>query len=288
MTSFFRSLVSSGYGYLVSAHHMIFAYKMNVLLGLFNNVVALLVQYFLWRAIFASNSGEFYGFEESQYLGFIGAVIFIKQFTTQGTDRRLAELIRTGDLVFKLTKPHGLIFQCFFEALGELSARLYGLVLITLLVLVLVGDWLWTSQLPLFGVSLVLAFIISFQISVIYGSLALWTTNAWGLYLLRRNLFPLLSGQVIALPLLRQLGASEPTNVTGELVASGSSVLYHIAIYSPFQAVYQIPANILIQMSPDSGIYSSLLIQLGWIVLLSLISSPFIQHILKSFNIQGA
>ena len=67
-----------------------------------------------------------------------------------------------------------------------------------------------------------------------------------------------------------------------------ASFLYYLALYTPFQAVYQTPAYILVQMDSRASLPSRVEVQLAWIVVLALLCSPIVQRILKFYNVQGA
>jgi len=136
-----------------------------------------------------------------------------------------------------------------------------------------------------------LAFILSFQISVLYGLLALWTTNTWGLYLLRSNLFPVLSGQVIALGLLYQVftqGISTDFGGYSGLLENIAQTFYWLAYSLPLQAIYYTPSGIVSGLINGSEVWSHLLIQLVWIIAIACLIQPAINRLSRKLDIQGA
>jgi len=281
-----------GIGYLKASYHEAFAYKFNMFIGFFSNLVSFLIQYYLWRAVFEASDGSFYGIEQHQYLIYIAAGLLLNQLTTHTADERLSIGIRTGDIVFDLLRPLQLAKQLWYHTLGNHLGRAYALIpVFPVLFLYIDVSSLPIAQLLYFGCSLVLAFILSFQISVLYGLLALWTTNTWGLYLLRSNLFPVLSGQVIALGLLYQVftqGISTDFGGYSGLLENIAQTFYWLAYSLPLQAIYYTPSGIVSGLINGSEVWSHLLIQLVWIIAIACLIQPAINRLSRKLDIQGA
>ena len=271
-------------GPFLASYYAIFAYKLNTLIGLFTQLVSFFIQYYLWLAVFKSHQGDFFGLEQGQYLTYICGGLLIGQLTQHGTDRALSMAIRTGDVIFNLVRPLNIVLQMFAAALGRQAAM--GYTLLPLLVVFLIYVDLTTlnaAQLGYFTISLGLAFVLSFQVSFLFGLIAFYTTNTWGLYLLRMNLFPILSGQIIAVSMLAGIAQ------TGEgLLSMVSGIFYWLAYATPLQATFFTPSSILSGMMVGQEMWLHMGLQVCWILLLLVLSSRLFNNLISKFNIQGA
>ena len=165
-------------GPFLASYLEVFAYKLNTLIGLFTQLVSFFIQYYLWSAVFNSNEGDFFGIDQAQYLTYICGGLLIGQLTQHGTDRTLSVSIRTGDVIFNLVRPVSFVLQMFSEALGRQAAMAYTLVPLLIVFLIYVDlDTINASQLLYFSVTMVLAFILSFQVSILFGLIAFRILN---------------------------------------------------------------------------------------------------------------
>ena len=209
----------------------------------------------------------------------------LDQLTTHDVDRRLSTGIRTGDIVFEFLKPIKLIHKLWSHTLGTHLGKSYALLpVIPVLYWFVDASVVELSRSLLFLVSLVFAFVLSFQISMLFGLLALWTTNTWGLYLLRHNLFPILSGQIIAIPVLQQI-ATESTN---PLLAALTHGFAQVAYWLPLQATYFTPSGILSGLIAVDNIGFHLAIQVLWMLILGVLLTPIMNRLSQYVTIQGA
>ena len=274
-----------GIGFIQASYAETFAYKFNLFIGFFSNLVTFLIQYYLWKAVFVAGGGQFYGFEQQAYLFYIAAGLVLNQLTTHDADRRLSTGIRTGDIVFEFLKPIKLIHKLWSHTLGTHLGKSYALLpVIPVLFWFVDASVVELSRSLLFLVSLVFAFVLSFQISMLFGLLALWTTNTWGLFLLRHNLFPILSGQIIAIPVLQQI-ATESTN---PLLAALTHGFAQVAYWLPLQATYFTPSGILSGLIAVDNIGFHLAIQVLWMLILGVLLTPIMNRLSQYVTIQGA
>ncbi|WP_196161684.1 ABC-2 family transporter protein [Reinekea sp. G2M2-21] len=275
-------------GFLKSSYHSVFAYRFDVFIGLFNNLVVFTIQYYLWKAVFKSSNGSFLGISEANYILYIGFGLLLGQITSNNIDRRIAKGVRTGNIIFDLMRPAKFELQMFFHTCGELLARSFGLVPI-LVVLFFVVDLesIDLLRLGLFIPSAIFAVVISFQVNLLWGLLSFKTRNAWGLHLLKVNLFPLLSGQIVAFTVLHSVYEGVGEGLISQFVGDLSVGLYWLSYCLPLQAIYFTPSGLLSGLLSWEQVYPHILLQLFWIAILYLTTRYSVHRLINSFEVQG-
>ncbi|WP_445374647.1 ABC transporter permease [Photorhabdus tasmaniensis] len=261
-----------------------FAYKANACIGIFNSIIFFLIQYYMWRAVFDSANGVFHDITEEKYIMYLFSGILISQVTNHTVDRKLFLDIKTGNIAFRLLKPLGLVKQLFLSALG----RQIGLVLSFVPLLIIISHYFLlsfclSSNLYYFIISTILALILSFQISFLFGLLAFYTTNTWGLYLLRLNLFPILSGQIIAISVLKSMSE----NLDG-LLAGIAGCLYAISYITPLQSTFNTPSGIASEIIQGNAVLFHIFLQIFWIFLIGIFVNRIELTLLRTYEIQGS
>ncbi|GAB6089462.1 ABC-2 family transporter protein [Spirochaeta dissipatitropha] len=263
-------------GFTLNAIKEMYAYRVRMLIWIVYDFIILFVQYYLWRAIFASSGGSLLEIGLDQYLAYVGFGLIFSRLIMADVDGFVAQEIKSGNIAMHLIKPYS-----FF---GMVSAGRIGMTLGGFIALIPVSvTILFLIEIPALTLFTVLATIVSMFLSYILitvfffllGLLAFWMTNYWGLFLFKENIIALFSGQIIALNLLFQIGRSGLPNfpipmLSGEFVRNFFLGLGWLSYMLPFQAMSYTPTGIFTGMIVGRDmVLAHLALQLFWVFVVS-------------------
>lgn len=180
-------------------------------------------------------------------------------------------LIRDGSIATELVRPFDLQLRFYAEGLASLTA----VVLQQAIPIGLLAALLFGFRLPLdpliwgaFVLSFLLGMTISFFMDWLIGCLAFFTTEVWGLGVLRNGIALFFSGALV--PLVMLPGA-----------------LRTIAYSLPFgQAVYQ-PISLLAGIAPLRDAPRIILVQLIWLAVLAVAARLAFRASVRHVTVQG-
>ena len=181
------------------------------------------------------------------------------------------ERIRSGDIVFQITRPmyygHILLFQFVGQAVTKLVT--------TSLPMFVVACLLFRPTLPSsasvwlsFGVSLGLGFLTAFYLDYILSLIGFWTTELGGLFWAKGSIISILGGTYLPLwiypPVLRQILA-----------------------FLPFQGISYTPVAIFVGQIGLDQVARAFVVQIVWLVLLAAASRRLYASAMKKLAVQG-
>ncbi|MEZ8656722.1 ABC transporter permease [Vibrio splendidus] len=259
-----------------------FAYKFDSFVSVFNTLLFFSIQYYIWVGIFKSTDGDFFGVSQESYIIYLVMGIMISQANNHSVDRWISSSIKRGEVVFLLLKPLSLFKYYFSMSLGRQMA-----LFITLVPLFLFVSYFFSISHSVYFtykyfVSFILSILINFNILFLFGVLAFFTTNTWGLYLFRLNILPLVSGQLIALNVLQEM-ATQYTGFMGVL----TNTLYNLSYMLPFQAIYFTPNAIASNMIDGQSVKNHLLLQVIWLIITSLLVAKSQKIAIRRYDVLG-
>lgn len=229
-------------------------YRMDFFLGLLGSLVVILVQSFLWTAVFQSaGQGTVGGYTYPQLIAYTVFSGLVAKLVAGGFEREIADDIKLGGLNKFLAQPVSYALFRFMTFLGgKLTQLIVGAGLTLVLVACFGGAMSLTHQpltLALFFVVLLLALVINFFVFYITSSLAFVMTEVWGVFIAMRQGSFLLGGGIF------------PLDMMGEGIRAGLRFL-------PFEYTVFFPANILCGRLGPAEIFMGIGCQLFWIVAL--------------------
>ncbi|MCS4487802.1 hypothetical protein [Streptococcus sciuri] len=192
-------------------------YKFNVIVGLFNQLLGVLVALLTWSAIFSSSSQGVVGhFTRSQMFVYLIIVNFSTVLFSMTRVSYLGDLVHTGKLTMHLLRPYSFLGQEIVSFLGDqfLQLLLY-LVAIVSTTLVIGYEWYYTLALLVLLMSNLMMF--SLLINFI-ANLGFWMIQTWPLRPILNAAYSLLGGLLFPLNLL-------------------PNPLYQIVVNNPFSLV---------------------------------------------------
>lgn len=177
------------------------AYRFEMMVTVLVAPASILITYFLWKAIFAySNTNSIGGFTFTQLITYfiMSWLIGIITWTNISDDMRQA--IRHGKIAKELLKPMNYILFSFTSDIGNrIFAILVEILPITLIGLIFFNFQFSLSNVPLFLISLLFAFLLNFLMSTLIGMTAFWLVNNRGILKFKRVVTHFLSGAVLPL-----------------------------------------------------------------------------------------
>lgn len=267
-------------GFVENAIKQKYAYKFKSFMFSISSVIFMLIQYYLWKAIFESNGGMLYNIGLKQYISYIGMGLVVENITLCPQDLVVGEEVKSGSVAINLLKPFSYGKMVFARHIGEKVGELVSLIPVFLLIVLGTGvNYVSCVTFLQFLLSLFLALIIAFLACYFTGLMAFWATNCWGLHFLRKSLTFLFSGHVIAIEMLFQAAKSDMTNIplpliSKELAKGFFCILGHISYLLPFQTMYYTPTAIYTGIiSGHKKVLLHILLQVFWIIFMLLLIS---------------
>jgi ABC-type uncharacterized transport system permease subunit len=249
-----------------------FMFRTSLFLNIIGNLAYMVVMYFLWRAIFASRgeaSVNGMTFEDTLvYLSMAGAIFSsLEVFLVWKMGRE----IQSGEFALHFTKPLDYFFREFFYIAGNVILQTFTTLLPTFIVVGCLTGWKIPLGLNLlfFPVAFFFALLLNFSIDFIVGTMCLYTQSFWGINIVKEVIISVMSGAAVPLAFFPE-------------------VFRNIAMYLPFQAIYNLPLQILISRSMTPLDYVKAIgIQAGWFLALMLIGRIFFQRSSKIITVNG-
>jgi ABC-2 type transport system permease protein len=177
------------------------AYRTHSMVSIFVGPVYLLVQYFIWTAVY----GDLHtlgGLDLAQMIRYFGASALIGYVTMDFADWNLQMLVRTGKFLTFTLRP---IHHRFFALSQKFGHRVLGLVcefIPCMLIFVLLFRIDMTPvNIPLTIVSVGLSFLVNFYVNYSIGLLGFWIVDASGIRNFIGILTSIFSGTLVPLTL---------------------------------------------------------------------------------------
>lgn len=223
------------------------AYRSNILTVFVMAPLGMLVQYFIWKAVIASN-GSIRGMDFPQILTYYAVTTILSIFLADDVSGALRGLIYSGDLNAFLLKPVSYFQYALAEKVGKkILSFVFELIPLVLIFRLIFKIRLFPRNIFWTAASVLLSFLMIFLINYCVGITAFWLTNNWGVNMAVGVLINFSSGLLIPLSLFPIL-------------------IQKLLFALPFQYMYYIPARVFLGNYELAG----LAIPLPYIVLIQL------------------
>ena len=245
-------------------------YSSSVFANLLSKIIYLYMQFSLWNALFSANPGRDTGLSHEETLRYIIVATIISTFMECDVIAHINNEIQTGNIANQLIRPMDFRAMVFSKNLGTglIKLLLYCIPLCIITGLIYHTPVVCRSQLIFGLISVTASYMIQFFYSLIIGLMAFWLIVTWPLNMLLAAIYKLLSGSWIPVQMF-------------------PGILERINTFLPFRAIYAIPVTIITAPMERKNIYSELLIQLIWIIILYLISLAVWKTGRKKLVVQG-
>lgn len=263
--------IRRGIAYLLASFKLSVKYKFNVWMQIVGVVLLISIQFFLWKSIDNYDPSLLNGLQVNTillYVVFSRLLVFI--LPGNGTTNFISEKILKGTIAIDLLRPVHLQICALFHELGKLVYTMIFIVapsiIITMFFLDIPTITIEGNELFCFLLSIVLAYMLAFQMSFMIGVFSIWFGNVWGVREFYEALLIILGGSLI------------PISLYPDFVQT-------IAVYSPFQSIYFTPLAYLTNM--EHVIHFPIGVQLFWFILFRLFNLFLLRFALKRAVIQG-
>lgn len=256
-----------------------YAYRFKAIMWSLSMLFNMLVQYYLWKAVYNETNGSFMGVSQENYLAYISFGVVFYNITSCMENMNMAEDIKSGNIAMNLSKPINYKMMVFFRHVGTKLGEAIGLIPLILVAFLLTNNTIITSDMNAFLLSTILAFLLMFTFSYIVGLVTFWTTNYWGVQFFTNSIMGLFSGQLVSIGFFVEIGKGiENINSNWSffqkpIVTLFFNVLGKTAYCLPFQGMYYTPMSILsgiINEPHDIAVH--IILQMFWLIVLNIIS----------------
>ncbi len=249
---------------------MFLAYSIWVWMQFVVEVIALIIFVYFWRAVYAERS-VIAGLDLNQTLSYIIlAQIFTPVVHAPSTISRFGHLMREGLMAIELLRPLDFQGASYVTNLAEVA-----LSLLLHLPLALIGWLLFRYTVPLdpliwlaFLVTLVLGNAALFFFDWIIACASFYSTESWGLGVLRFGIGTFFSGALVPLVMM-------PPWLQG------------LAATLPFAQALYVPVSLLSGITSLADMPRIWLIQLAYLLVLGLLSRLVFSRAVRQVTVQG-
>ncbi len=232
-------------------------------------IMAMVVLYFFWQAVYA-NGGALGGLTFQQTINYVVLAQLLMPLIDNNLIFNFGWMIREGQVAIDLLRPMDLQARFYVDSAGSLALNL--LIKTPLLIIAVI---FFQVQLPrdvltwlVFLVSLILGHAVMFFFDWIFSCLAFYSTETWGLSVVRVAVVTFFSGAIVPLPMMPPW-------------------LQAIANVLPFAQSIYVPVSFLSGVTPISAAPQAWLIQLAWLIGLGAISRVVFRRSLRQVTVQG-
>ncbi|GBF75721.1 hypothetical protein PA598K_04149 [Paenibacillus sp. 598K] len=233
-------------------------YRTDFLLGILSGTFIVIVQCFLWTAVFNSSPQEVInGYTYPQMIIYSVFSGVVSRLVSAGFEGEVSNDIKTGGLSKFIAQPIHYFTYRICNFLGGKTVQL-AIILLMMAAMVIFFMQVWDFRLEalrtlLFFASIVLGMLINFLLFYSISALAFVVTEVWGIFIAFNQGVYLLSGAIF------------PLDIFGDTVTRISSLL-------PFQYIVFFPVNILNGSLAQPAILNGLLVQVVWLGVLLIVS----------------
>ncbi len=241
------------------------AYRWSSLSWLFGHLFMIAGTIYIWY-ISSINGSTLFNFKEIFTYYIIGGLISF----SNGVHYNLGGKITEGKLSNFMINPTSVLMRCTISDLGWHSfSNIINIILLT--GIAIVGrEYIFLPNNPttviLTLIVAIIGFVTQIYINLIFGMLAFWMTDAWGIFDLQGNITNILSGKLIPLSILPFAGVI--------------SVL-------PFAYFYYLPIQIFMQKFNLESIVQITIVGLLWVLSLHIMTRYIWKKGLKKYEAIG-
>lgn len=227
-------------------------YRLHFFLGLLSAVFPILVQYFIWTAVY-EHSGQtaLFTYSYSQIIMYTVLSGLVSKLIATQFENQIADDIKNGGLNKYLIKPVSYFGYRFMSFLGQKSIY-YGITGLLLIIIIWIASSrgimeLQVIRLTLFAFTLWGALLLNFLIAYCICATAFYMHEISYFFVITSLLVNILSGGMF------------PLEIFGDSIVK-------VLQYTPFPYTIYFPVNILSGKMDSAQMNEGLFIQFGWIL----------------------
>lgn len=245
--------------------------RFNFLLERVQNILLLLTFYFLWSALFR-NQATIFGYSQQGILTYVIASYLLRSFIINTRTKYIGEEIYNGTINQSLLKPISFFGRWLVEDFALKTNMLITSIFEISVFLILVKPPLFLQvDLSLIFVTLIalsIAALLNFMVNFIAGLLGFWSTQVYGPHFLVELVIDFASGSLFPLDVL-------------------PLPIFNVLKMLPFYYVVFFPLKIYLGQLTLFDIWSGLVVQILWLILLLALYRILWQKGLKHYSAVG-
>lgn len=245
------------------------AYRLEFFMGIINTIITTVVYLCIYRALYGGNQeidGVSFGMVATNFvisLGLSNAFSFDEMF--------LQNKVKDGSIANEFLKPVNFKLRMLAQNMGGGLFKLIFNFLPALLFGIIFTDFCPPDNvlsLVLMIVSVLLGYLVLWQLSFIIQTWCFWLFSVWGIVTIKNVFVNVLSGTMLPLWFM-------------------PLVLRKIVACTPFESIYFTPVQIYLgEVSGQAALYE-MAVQVFWIILLYFIGNIFWKNGVKKLVVQG-
>ncbi len=258
-------------------------YWMNNFLSILSSIIFIAIVYYMWTAVYSStNNFNFIALNKT--ITYVCVITIINQIISRNTEMEIGAKVSSGNISIDLIRPINFFVYLFFNRVGVVFFNfVFSIIplIFTAKVIFKIDIVKDISTLVITITSVLLSFILVYMFEFLVGLVSFWTTQVFGVSILKSSLINLLAGLTVPLTFYPES-------------------IQKILINLPFQAMYNIPASIYSGLTYRVNILQHFLMVLGvnsvvkylleqiiWIFIFSLITFLCWRIVNKKIVVQG-
>lgn len=182
------------------------AYRMSFMCFVLGESLYCFVMYFIWKAVFmSSGEGDFMGFTITDMTVYVFLSNLVRFLTSTDSTDSLAEEIRDGSIIMRMIKPVNVDYSLLSFEMGN-KVMMITCVFLPVMLGVEIYRYAVLGYVAfnivnfiLFVFSIILSYLLSFYLNLIFGYLAFFLMNIWGFSILKGSIINFFSGAMIPL-----------------------------------------------------------------------------------------
>lgn len=245
-------------------------YRTQFLADVSAGCVYLLSCYYLWRAVYAGRS-EIEGISLASMIAYTLVSTLIGFVVRQDVNVIVGNKVYGGEIAIELTKPIDYQRVLLYTAVGQ---AIFNLLFKALPVVLLFG-YVLDIAVPMEParvlaavLSCALGFVVYFLIDLSLGSLAFWITQTYGVNMFKNVFMTLCAGGIMPLDFF-------------------PGVVRDVLAFMPFKGCFYTPLSIFLGLESPAGPSVLIAEQLGWIMVLLLVSRVLWRRALPKVVVLG-
>lgn len=247
----------------------LYTYKAASLLNFATQMILILAQFYLWRAIY-SNSTSIYDYTFKDMMTYLVMTFSVGKLYPFNVSGKFGRMVKSGDVIHSLLKPIALEYQLLTDSFGELLYKL----LFRAIPVIITGYFLLGLRLSLTPSAVMVflvfwgsSYVFIFVLELFIGAFSFYTQSLWGINNFKTSIINLLSGKML------------PLNFY--------PLVFRDFIYDlPFSTIYFVPINVLMRKEVG-GIMNFLVVIWGSTIMLFVLYKLLSSMMIKKMMIQG-
>ncbi len=240
-----------------------FSSKYALMFYLVSALITITVQYFLWKAVLIGKADIVF----KQTISYLVLMQFMSLiFPKSSYD--LNDEVQSGDISLTLLKPMSLSTKLFWEGVGFSIAKIIVIGFVEIIIYFLLTPTVFTIfSLLMVLITMILAYILYFELELILGAFSFYTYSIWGITTLKSAILLIFSGNLF------------PLNYYPAIIRKIAEVL-------PFQYSFG-SVGMVIENNNWGNFWNVITMQLIYIVIFRIVYKLMMKHSIKSIVIQG-